>query len=207
MTGRGVEITDEGGNADRMVFTQNECADWLRNFAEKLDFEELTKAEALKGLDKAQSLSVQGARVYDYGHALVSQKAKSDELLTRNTRHFEGLARVRRGLYGVFHRPSLLAPALTMARIASVNGEESGINFLVAIDIPLGKREIEAVMKQQRRAAQKKLDYPQTTAGSRLAAKARKMANKHTREERRAHINAALAMIYAGAKEAALPRR
>jgi ethanolamine ammonia-lyase large subunit len=77
----------------------------------------------------------------------------------------------------------------------------------VVIDIPLGKREIEAVMKQQRRATQKKLDYPQTTAGSRLAAKARKMANKHTREERRAHINAAMAMIYAGAKEAALPRR
>ncbi len=62
-------------------------------------------------------------------------------------------------------------------------------------------------MKQQRRATQKKLDYPQTTAGSRLAAKARKMANNLTREERRAHINAALAMIYAGAKEADIARR
>jgi hypothetical protein len=62
-------------------------------------------------------------------------------------------------------------------------------------------------MKQPRRAAQKKLDYPQTTAGSRLAAKARKMASKLTREERREHINSAMAMIYAGAKEAALPRR
>jgi hypothetical protein len=92
MTGRGVEITDEAGNTDRMVFTQNECAAWLRTFAEKLDFEELTKLEALKGLDKAQSLGVQGARVYDYWHALVSQKSKSDELLTRNTRDFKGLA-------------------------------------------------------------------------------------------------------------------
>ena len=72
----------------------------------------------------------------------------------------------------------------------------------MAIDIPLGKREIEAVMKKQRRAAHKKLDYPQTTAGSRLAAKARKIASKHTREERRARINAAMEMIYAGAKEA-----
>ncbi len=62
-------------------------------------------------------------------------------------------------------------------------------------------------MKQPRRAAQRNLDYPQTTAGSRLAAKARKMAGKHTAEQRREHINAALAMIYAGAKEAALPRR
>lgn len=62
-------------------------------------------------------------------------------------------------------------------------------------------------MKQQRRGGQKKLNYPQTTAGSRLAAKARKMANNLTREERREHINAAMAMIYAGAKEATLPRR
>ena len=62
-------------------------------------------------------------------------------------------------------------------------------------------------MKQPRLAAHKKLDYPQTTAGSRLAAKARRMASKHTREERRAHINAAMAMIYAGANETTLTRR
>ena len=41
MTGRGVEITDEEGNSDRMVFTQNESAAWLRKFVE------LTKEEAL----------------------------------------------------------------------------------------------------------------------------------------------------------------
>jgi hypothetical protein len=92
MTGRGVEITDEAGNINRMVFTQNECAAWLRNFASRLEFEELTKDEALNGLDRAQRLGVQGARVYDYWHALVSNKAKSHELITRNTRHFQGLA-------------------------------------------------------------------------------------------------------------------
>jgi hypothetical protein len=92
MTGRGVEITDEAGNTDRMVFTQNGCAAWLREFADEVEFEELTKDEALNSLDKAQRLGVQGARVYDYWHALVSNKAKSNELITRNTRHFEGLA-------------------------------------------------------------------------------------------------------------------
>lgn len=92
MTGRGVEITDEAGNIDRMVFTQNECAAWLRKFAGRLKFEELTKDEALNSLDKAQRLGVQGARVYDYWHALVSNKAKSDEIITRNMRHFQGLA-------------------------------------------------------------------------------------------------------------------
>ena len=90
MTGRGVEITDEAGNTDRMVFTQNECAAWLREFADRLEFVELTKEESLNSLDKAQRLGVQGARVYDYWHALVSSKAKSNELLTRNTRHFQG---------------------------------------------------------------------------------------------------------------------
>jgi hypothetical protein len=78
---------------------------------------------------------------------------------------------------------------------------------LVIIDFPLGKREIEAVMKQQSGSTQKKLDYPQTTVGSRLAAKARKMANNLTREERREHINSAMAMIYAGTNKASLPRR
>ena len=92
MTGRGVEITDDSGNTDRMVFTQNECAAWLRKFSSKLEFEELTHEEALDGLDEAQRLSIQGSRVYDYWHALVSAKAKSDELITRNTRHFQGLA-------------------------------------------------------------------------------------------------------------------
>lgn len=33
MTGRGVEIVDADGNVDRMVFTQEQCAVWLRNFA------------------------------------------------------------------------------------------------------------------------------------------------------------------------------
>jgi hypothetical protein len=62
-------------------------------------------------------------------------------------------------------------------------------------------------MKQQQRAAHKKLDYPETTAGSRLAAKARKMASKLTAEQRREHFNGAMAMIYGGAKEATVARR
>jgi hypothetical protein len=47
-----------------------------------------------------------------------------------------------------------------------------------------------------------KLDDPETTAGSRLAAKARRLASKFTPEQRRQHFIGAMAMIYAGAKEA-----
>ena len=61
-------------------------------------------------------------------------------------------------------------------------------------------------MRQSKRAAQKKLDYPGETSGSLLAAKARKRANKLTLEQRREHFNGAMAMIYGGAKEATLAR-
>lgn len=63
-------------------------------------------------------------------------------------------------------------------------------------------------MKQPARK-RKKLDYPDETEGSRIAAKARKMASKLTPEERRAHFNAAMVLIYGGddAKETAIPRR
>lgn len=93
MTGRGVKITDEAGNAERVIFTQDECAAWLKSFAQKVKFDELTKDEALAALEKAQNKSVQGARIYDYWHAPVAEKMKADELLTRNTRHFQDLAK------------------------------------------------------------------------------------------------------------------
>ncbi len=62
-------------------------------------------------------------------------------------------------------------------------------------------------MKQPQRAALKKSYYPDEAAGSRLAAKARKLASKLTPEQRREHFNGAMAMIYGGAKEATLARR
>jgi len=62
-------------------------------------------------------------------------------------------------------------------------------------------------MRQPQRTAPKKLDYPEETPGSRLAAKARKLANKLTTEQRREHFNKAMTMIYGGAKEATLARR
>ena len=92
MTGRGIVLPDETGNLRRILFTQQECADWLKSFAQKVQFEELTIAEALAALDMAQDAGVQGARIYDYWHALVAEKAKADELITRNIRHFQDLA-------------------------------------------------------------------------------------------------------------------
>ena len=69
-----------------------------------------------------------------------------------------------------------------------------------AIDVALVKSEIETAMKQPQNAMRKKLDYPDTTIGSRLARRARKLASKLTPEQRREHLNGAIAMIYGGAK-------
>ncbi len=46
MTGRGVSIVDEGGQVQRMVLSQSDCAAWLQSFAGKVQFEELTPEEA-----------------------------------------------------------------------------------------------------------------------------------------------------------------
>jgi hypothetical protein len=54
-------------------------------------------------------------------------------------------------------------------------------------------------MKQQQRAAKRKFVYPDTTAGSRFADKARKLASKLTPKQRRGHFNQAIVMIYGGA--------
>ncbi|MBI2928376.1 MAG: hypothetical protein HYY24_22130 [Verrucomicrobia bacterium] len=64
-------------------------------------------------------------------------------------------------------------------------------------------------MAERKVTAKKKLDYPEETRGSRLAAKARRLASQHTPEQRRQHLDAAMVMIYGGAdsKEAAFPRR
>jgi len=61
-------------------------------------------------------------------------------------------------------------------------------------------------MRSSQRATPKKLDYPEETSGSRLAAKTRKLANKLAPEQRREHFHGAMAMIYGGAKKATVAR-
>src|SRR5262249_3398471 len=91
-TGRGIPYVDEEtGEQVFFHYSPKEAAEWLRLFAERIDFVELDKKELLEGLDKAQAKSIQGGHIYDYWHALVATKAKADVLLTRNTTDFEDL--------------------------------------------------------------------------------------------------------------------
>ncbi len=74
------------------------------------------------------------------------------------------------------------------------------------IDNAQRRRELKCDMRN-RTATKRKLDYPVETHGSRLAAKARKMASKLTPEQKRRHLNEAMVMIYGGAEtqKATLP--
>jgi len=87
MTGRGLEIP---GSRARAVLSQTVATKWLRDFASKVTIVDLSAQEWLDGLEEAGS-KVLGARVYDYGHAMVAIKAGADVVLTRNPSDFEGL--------------------------------------------------------------------------------------------------------------------
>jgi hypothetical protein len=90
-TGRGIPVTDALGQKERVTMLPSEVADWLRIFAKRVQFLELTTEETLTGLDDAERLRVMGGRVYDYGHALAAKKVKADVILTRNPDDFKGL--------------------------------------------------------------------------------------------------------------------
>ena len=77
-------------------------------------------------------------------------------------------------------------------------GEKQKWDYGLAIDNASGRREIGSVMRPPQRAAPKKLDYPEETPGSRLAAKARKLANQLTAEEEAEHFRRGMAKIYGG---------
>ncbi len=51
---------------------------------------------------------------------------------------------------------------------------------------------------RQPAAKRKKLDYPEETEGSRIAAELRKQTNKLTREQRREFFRRAMVRIYGG---------
>jgi hypothetical protein len=53
----------------------------------------------------------------------------------------------------------------------------------------------------------KKQDYPAQTEGSRLAAKIRGETNQLSEEQRRAHLNAAMVLIYGGSQSKKTPVR
>ena len=60
--------------------------------------------------------------------------------------------------------------------------------------------------KRAGKPAKKKIDYPEETNGSRLAAEIRQRCNKLTPEQRREHFEQALAMIYGGNRTAKTSR-
>ena len=53
----------------------------------------LTMVEGLRALKRAESRGVRGGAVYDYLHLVAARKAKAEELVTLNLRHFQAFWR------------------------------------------------------------------------------------------------------------------
>ncbi len=68
-----------------------DAAHLVAEFAKDFEFVELTAAETLAGLKKAQGLGVMGGRIHDLLHARAAQKAGCASLVTINTTDFTGL--------------------------------------------------------------------------------------------------------------------
>ena len=95
MTGRGIQVLDQNGQPARMLLKAKDAATWLRTFAGKVRFVSLNEDETLDALDKAETLRIEGKKIYDYGHALGADKAGAEVLLTRDTQDFAGLTKAR----------------------------------------------------------------------------------------------------------------
>lgn len=68
-----------------------EAAKSIENLLPHLEFVDITAAEVVQALKKAQSKGVRGGRVHDYLHALAAQKAGAATLVTMDKNDFHGL--------------------------------------------------------------------------------------------------------------------
>lgn len=94
MTGRGIRVRDSSGQSAQLILRPDDAVEWLRLFAGKVTFTEVSVEAILDGLAKAGEKSVSGGKVHDYIHALAAENAKAKALLTRNTRDFSQLTEV-----------------------------------------------------------------------------------------------------------------
>jgi hypothetical protein len=91
MTERGIRTLDDQQQEIHTVMSADDVVKWLKEFCSKFEWIDLPGAETLASLSRAQSLGIQGGRVYDYLHAEAAKKVGAEKLLTRNTKHFQNL--------------------------------------------------------------------------------------------------------------------
>jgi hypothetical protein len=92
MTGRGIKAIDAISQHEvQIIMSADDAVQWLNAFCAKIEWVDLEGSETIQALDSAQSLGIQGGRVYDYLHAEAAKKANAGKLLTRNAKHFRNL--------------------------------------------------------------------------------------------------------------------
>lgn len=72
-------------------YLPDDAAALIREITEGINFVDLTPAETLAALDKAQKHGIRGGRIHDWLHAVAAKKAGVEELVTDNFGDFAGL--------------------------------------------------------------------------------------------------------------------
>jgi predicted nucleic acid-binding protein len=67
----------------------------VKRLHSRLEYNDLTAAEIIAALERAQESAVQGGRVHDLLHAVAADKAGVDELWTLDRNDFGGLGRAK----------------------------------------------------------------------------------------------------------------
>lgn len=70
------------------------AADCIVKLAERLQFVNLNEQETVQALTEASKVNATGGKIHDLLHIAAALKAKADDILTCNTRDFEGFSPV-----------------------------------------------------------------------------------------------------------------
>lgn len=81
-----------GGRLSVRLAARDASALIQTNLVEKMDVISLNTTEVASALCDAEGLGVRGGAIYDLLHLTAARKAKADEVLTLNVRHFRAFA-------------------------------------------------------------------------------------------------------------------
>jgi predicted nucleic acid-binding protein len=75
----------------RFRASANDAAATIKGLAQYLDFVDVSSAEVIEALEKAEARGVRGGRVHDYIHALAAKKSGAKTLVAMDKNDFTGL--------------------------------------------------------------------------------------------------------------------
>jgi predicted nucleic acid-binding protein len=95
LSGAGLHVRQADGSVRWRRFSPRLAKEVVKRLHSRLEYNDLTAAEIIAALERAQANAVQGGRVHDLLHAVAADKAGADELWTLDRNDFGGLGRAK----------------------------------------------------------------------------------------------------------------